>query len=666
MFNSKFQKVLLSIMVIVQLPIAMNASELESEVMSGSDSFVVTDRSELASEELSPVSDKSDVESETGLVSEVDNQISEVTSEEAKDAVTSDSPVIKVEDKSPALVYQAVKPTATSARSLTNYTGTIDNRKNGTGLVTDYKDGKKTRVTEFKNKVMITRSWYYPNQKVRLKRTYYYNPSIKKYEKKQDYNYNQAGKYTDYKKWDEKNNLIADYDYDSNHRLKLKKFYDVNGKLTSKQYYKNDKRTERFDYHSNGKVKFDYNYDSKGVLIDRIGYNETGVKTHLYEYQTNGKWSRTYYYYPSGKVRRIINFDTDQTMISRVYYYENGKKEKNETWTSAKVRTKYETWNTKGLRTDYKLYYDSSVLKADYDYHSNGEQKRRYFQYESGSVKQVDEFNSKHVKTSYITYYTNGKQKVNNTYYSNGNLNVNQTFASNGDRTYYRSNYENGLVKKEYLEYYAKSMPRLRYDYTYYSNGTVKTKTRTDYSRKNEKLSITTKYNSSGRKTSESMSSGTANNYFKVPMKNGYITCQYGCYSGHVGIDMGNVNKTTPIYATAPGTVVQASSGCSPTGGYLGNNCNYGAGNYIVIKHTYQGRQYFSTYMHLSAMNVKAGDKVTASTKIGNMGNSGNSSGSHLHFEVFEDTDKDGLRNDEVRTNPALFVDFSQTEIKIW
>ena len=86
----------------------------------------------------------------------------------------------------------------------------------------------------------------------------------------------------------------------------------------------------------------------------------------------------------------------------------------------------------------------------------------------------------------------------------------------------------------------------------------------------------------------------------------------------HAGIDLaGPVG--TPIYATADGTVTEAAYN---SGGY---------GNLIKLDH---GRGIETRYGHLSAFNVRPGDRVKRGQMIGRMGSTGRSTGSHLHYEV--------------------------------
>jgi murein DD-endopeptidase MepM/ murein hydrolase activator NlpD len=90
----------------------------------------------------------------------------------------------------------------------------------------------------------------------------------------------------------------------------------------------------------------------------------------------------------------------------------------------------------------------------------------------------------------------------------------------------------------------------------------------------------------------------------------------------HSGQDFA-VPVGTPVKAVAAGVVVKAG----PNGG--GDGPAYG--NAIVIKHA---NNTYSQYAHLSRIQVRIGQKVTARQRIALSGNTGNSSGPHLHFEI--------------------------------
>jgi len=85
----------------------------------------------------------------------------------------------------------------------------------------------------------------------------------------------------------------------------------------------------------------------------------------------------------------------------------------------------------------------------------------------------------------------------------------------------------------------------------------------------------------------------------------------------HEGIDLKG-RSGDPILATADGTVTKAF-------------WNGGYGRYIEVDH---GNGYVTKFAHMKKILVKKGDKVTRGQKIGQVGNSGRSTGSHLHYEI--------------------------------
>lgn len=109
---------------------------------------------------------------------------------------------------------------------------------------------------------------------------------------------------------------------------------------------------------------------------------------------------------------------------------------------------------------------------------------------------------------------------------------------------------------------------------------------------------------------------------FVAPLT-GYRTTQGWMASSkhHLGIDI--VSSNTAVRATMAGEVVA-------------RKYNSGNGNCIVIKHSLNGRVFYSFYAHLKSgsMCVNIGQKVSAGQKIGVMGSTGNSTGPHLHFGI--------------------------------
>ena len=109
---------------------------------------------------------------------------------------------------------------------------------------------------------------------------------------------------------------------------------------------------------------------------------------------------------------------------------------------------------------------------------------------------------------------------------------------------------------------------------------------------------------------------------FVRPVK-GIVTSRYGLrriFNGeprkpHGGLDLRGA-KGTPVKCTAPGVVAIAAN-------------HYFAGNVVYVDH---GEGVVSMYCHLSAMDVKPGQKVEAGQKIGEVGATGRVTAAHLHF----------------------------------
>jgi murein DD-endopeptidase MepM/ murein hydrolase activator NlpD len=85
----------------------------------------------------------------------------------------------------------------------------------------------------------------------------------------------------------------------------------------------------------------------------------------------------------------------------------------------------------------------------------------------------------------------------------------------------------------------------------------------------------------------------------------------------HPGLDI-SADKGTPVYATADGTVSQASY----SGAY---------GNLVVLEHQF-GIE--TRYGHLSAFRTQLGQTVKRGDLIGLVGATGRATGPHLHYEV--------------------------------
>ena len=107
---------------------------------------------------------------------------------------------------------------------------------------------------------------------------------------------------------------------------------------------------------------------------------------------------------------------------------------------------------------------------------------------------------------------------------------------------------------------------------------------------------------------------------FALPLTSSFrFTSGYGRRWGrlHAGTDLAGAHGS-PVVATADGTVTHAG-------------WESGYGQLVTVRHAF-GIE--TRYAHLSEIKVNVGDRVSRGERIGDMGNSGNSTGTHLHYEV--------------------------------
>ena len=86
----------------------------------------------------------------------------------------------------------------------------------------------------------------------------------------------------------------------------------------------------------------------------------------------------------------------------------------------------------------------------------------------------------------------------------------------------------------------------------------------------------------------------------------------------HTGLDFAGP-RMTPVKATAPGKVT-----------FIGRRSGYG--NTVEIDH---GGGFKTRYAHLASIGVRLGQEVAVGERLGGMGSTGRSTGTHLHYEVW-------------------------------
>ncbi|GGL62233.1 peptidase [Streptomyces fumigatiscleroticus] len=140
------------------------------------------------------------------------------------------------------------------------------------------------------------------------------------------------------------------------------------------------------------------------------------------------------------------------------------------------------------------------------------------------------------------------------------------------------------------------------------------------------------RYEAFDREDSDGTGNKAAGAILAAPVSTLTVTSPYGSRQHpltgvtklHTGVDFG-APQGSQVSAAKEGRVVFAAM----TKAY---------GNRIVIDHgTIGGKRLETTYSHLSALQVSAGQSVETGTPIGLVGSTGLSTGPHLHFEVILD-----------------------------
>lgn len=121
---------------------------------------------------------------------------------------------------------------------------------------------------------------------------------------------------------------------------------------------------------------------------------------------------------------------------------------------------------------------------------------------------------------------------------------------------------------------------------------------------------------------------GAAGKAWKITSKFGWrIHPKTGHKKHHNGVDIWQAKNPSYLEACFDGKVVGVSTSTDPNG----------AGNKIIVQSTVMGKKITWTYFHMvkGSIKVKVGQKITAGTVVGKMGETGFATGKHVHWEIW-------------------------------
>jgi murein DD-endopeptidase MepM/ murein hydrolase activator NlpD len=125
----------------------------------------------------------------------------------------------------------------------------------------------------------------------------------------------------------------------------------------------------------------------------------------------------------------------------------------------------------------------------------------------------------------------------------------------------------------------------------------------------------------------------------KKPLTQPRVTSPYGWrkLNGqeqfHHGIDYIDAEGDHTVFAIADGVVVFDHDNYKESERW-NMASNSSIGNFVIVKHTIDGKDYFVRYCHLTENCVKDKQPVKAGEKLGEYGDVGVSYGEHLHVDV--------------------------------
>ena len=225
-------------------------------------------------------------------------------------------------------------------------------------------------------------------------------------------------------------------------------------------------------YFDNGKIEFTCNLKNGLISGLATGYYKSGQRKYVVNYNEGVKDGSFQTFYQNGNKQTSVNYKDDLKQGKEVSYYLNGKRRFSRHYTDGILNGKDVHYDEEGRRTSEKMWINDLIDGQSKLFHSNGKHKEivNYRNgmkngefityYSSGNILLKGNYIDDILNSEMILYYdldgssvingsgiksiTNFKNKMKHgkeiTYFKNGNVNL-------------ESNYENGKLKGEYIEY---------------------------------------------------------------------------------------------------------------------------------------------------------------------------------------------------------------------
>jgi antitoxin component YwqK of YwqJK toxin-antitoxin module len=154
--------------------------------------------------------------------------------------------------------------------------------------------------------------------------------------------------------------------------------------------YKEDIKLSEKKFHANGKIAIDIKYDNSGELLSEVLTNEEGVVTFENRFDENGNFIKKFKLYPNGKLNLVKERDSTGGIVNKEYYE------------SGTLKNEQNFDKTNQITLDV-IYYPNGKIK----YRASGLKQEEFF--EDEKIKKLTMINPRGAVTEQLIYNIPGK-----------------------------------------------------------------------------------------------------------------------------------------------------------------------------------------------------------------------------------------------------------------